>query len=193
MEKLFSVLFKILEYCTMTFYQNRTQDNTFGCRRKTIFKLFIFLCVLGGWCFVRQNYTNCKSFTTTHELIPEDWFDGNITKFQSKANIHNYVVLRKTTIEAHGDFSCSSSLKPRMCMYKVDTLLQAVQICNVYADVCVAFVLTKDMNIRLKHQVRQVNYDSQAATFVKNAFAPRIGDVPSTQLSRTAKTFKYVE
>lgn len=193
MEKFFSVLFKILEYCTMAFYQNRAQDNTFGCWRKTIFKLFIFLCVLGGWCFVRQNYTNCKSFTTTHELIPEDWFDGNITKFQSKANIHNYVVLRKTTIEAHGDFSCSSSLKPRMCMYKVDTLVQAVQICNVYADVCVAFVLTKDMNIRLKHQVRQVNYDSQAATFVKNAFAPRIGDVPSTQLSRTVKTFKRVD
>ena len=173
----------------MTFYQNRGQDNTFGCRRKTIFKLLIFLCVLGGWCFVRQNYTKCKSFTTTYESSPEDWFDGNITKFQNKANIYKYVVLRKTTIEAHDDFSCFSSLKPKMCLYKVDTLVQAVQICNVYGDVCVAFVLTRDMNIRLKHQVRRVNYDSQAVTFVKNAFAPRIGDVPSTsKLSRTANT-----
>lgn len=170
----------------MTFHQNRGQDNTFGCRRKTIFKFVVFLYVLGGWCFVRQNYTNCKSFTGTHESRPEDWFDGNITKFQNKATIYNYVVLRKTTIEAHGDFSCSSSLKPRMCMYKVDTLVQAVQICNVYADVCAAFVLTRDMNVRLKHQVRRVNYDSQAVTFVKDAFAPRIVDVPSTKLSRTA-------
>ena len=170
----------------MTFYQNRGQDNTFGCRRKTIFKLVIFLCVLGGWYFMRQNYTHSKSFTGMHESSPEDWFDGNITKFQNKANIYNYVVLRKTTIEVHGDFSCSSSLKPRMCVYKVDTLIQAVQICNVYADVCAAFVLTRDMNVRLKHQVRRVNYDSQAATFVKNAFAPRIWDVPSPKLSRTA-------
>lgn len=172
----------------MTFYQNRGQDNTFGCRRKTIFKLVVFLCVLGGWCFVRQNYTNSKSFTPTYESSPEDWFDGNVTKFQNKANIYNYVVLRKTTIEAYGDFSCSSSLKPRMCMYKVDTLVQAVQMCNVYADVCAAFVLSRDMNIRLKHQVRRVNYDSQAVTFVKNAFAPRIRDFPSTKLSRTANT-----
>ena len=30
------------------------------------------------------------------------------------------------------------------------------------------FVVTSDMNIRLKHQVRRLTYDSQAATFVKN-------------------------
>ena len=138
---------------------------------------------------MRQNYTNCKSVTATYESSPEDWFDGNITKFQNKANIYKYVVLRKTTIEAHDDFSCSSSLKPKMCMYKVDTLVQAVQICNVYGDVCVAFVLTRDMNIRLKHRVRRVNYDSQAVTFVKNAFVPRFGDLPSSsKLSRTANT-----
>lgn len=171
----------------MTFYQNRGQDTTFVCRRKIILKLVVFLCVLVGWCFVRQNYTNCKrsSSTELQDSSKEDWFDGNITEFQNKANIYSYVVLRKTTIESHGDFSCSSSIKPRMCMYKVETLVQAVQICNVYANVCAAFVLTRDMNVRLKHQVRRLNYDNQAVTFVKSAFVPRIGNVPSAKLFKT--------
>ena len=135
---------------------------------------------------MRQNYTNCKSSTELQDSNQEDWFDGNITEFQNKANIYNYVVLRKTTIEAHGDFSCSSSIKPRMCAFKVKTLVQAVQLCNVYADVCVAFVLTRDMNIRLKHQVRRLNYDNQAGTFVKSAFVPSIGSAPSFKLFKAA-------
>ena len=67
-------------------------------------------------------------------------------------------------------------------MFKVETLIQAVQICDVYADVCAAFVLTRDMNIRLKHQVRRVNYDSQAVTLVKSAFVPRIGQTQPPKL-----------
>ncbi len=173
----------------MTFYQNRGQDNTgFVCKRKIALKLVVFLCVLVGWFFVRQNYANCERSSTTElqDSSKDDWFDGNITEFQNKANIYNYVVLRKTTIEAHGDFSCSSSIKPKMCVYKVETLVQAVQICNVYADVCAAFVLTGDMNVRLKHQVRRLNYDNQAATLVKSAFVPRIGNVPSAKLFKAA-------
>lgn len=65
----------------MMFYQNCGQDNMFGCRRKIIFKFFIFFCVFGGWCFMRQNYINCKSFIIIYELSFEDWFDGNIIKF----------------------------------------------------------------------------------------------------------------
>ena len=140
-----------------------------------------------GWFFVRQSYTLCKISTELPDSSQEDWFDGNITEFQTEANIYNYVVLRKTTIESHGDFSCSSSIIPRTCAYKVETLLQAVQLCNAYLDVCVAFVLTKDMTIRLKHQVRRLNYDSQAVTFVKSSFVSRIGSVPS------AKSFKTTE
>ncbi len=172
----------------MTFYQNRGKDITFFCRRKTVLKLVVFLCILIGWCFVRQNYTNFKRFSTTElqDSSKDDWFDGNITEFQNKANIYNYVVLRKTTIEAHGDFSCSSSIKPKMCVYKVESLAQAVQKCNVYGDVCAAFVLTRDMNVQLKHQVRRLNYDNQAVTLVKSAFVSRIGNVPSPKLFKAA-------
>lgn len=136
---------------------------------------------------MRQNYMSCKTATGIHDSRLEDWFDGNITKFQNiAANVYDFVVLRKTTIESHGDFSCSSSEKPRMCAFKVDTLLQAVQICNVYAGVCAAFVLTRDMNVQLKHQVRRLNYDSQAVTFVKSAFVPRIGNTQAPKLFRAA-------
>lgn len=64
---------------------------------------------------------------------------------------------------------------------KVETLIQAVQMCNVYGDVCVGFVLTRDMNIRLKHQVKRLSFDSQAVTLVKSAFVPRFGQ---TQLPK---------
>ncbi len=171
----------------MTSYHNRGQDTTFVCKRKIVLTLVVFLCVLVGWCFVRQNYTNCERSTESEaDSSKEDWFDGNITEFQNKANIYNYVVIRKTTIEAHGDFSCSSSIKPKMCVYKVETLVQAVQKCNVYADVCAAFVLTRDMNVRLKHQVRRLNYDNQAVTLVKSAFVSRTGNVPSAKLFKAA-------
>lgn len=62
-----------------------------------------------------------------------------------------------------------------MCAFKVETLIEALQICNAYSDVCTGFVLTRDMNIRLKHQVRRLSYDNQAVTFVKTAFLSRIG------------------
>ena len=168
----------------MVFYQSRGQDKRFILRRKTIFKFIILLCVLGGWYTIRLSYTVCKNSAEKYDSEisrPEDWFDGNITRFQNKANLYNYVVLRKTTIDAYGDFSCSSSEKRRMCSFKVETLIQAVQMCNVYGDVCVGFVLTRDMNIRLKHQVKRLNFDSQAVTLVKSAFVPRFGQ---TQLPK---------
>ena len=163
----------------MTFYHKRGRDDIPLIRKKTIVKTFaVFFCVIGGYLFVRTNYTNCINTTgilNSSQSVDEDWFDGNITNFQNKADAYNYIVLRKTAIERYGDFSCQSSTKTGMCAFKVETLIEALQICNAYADVCTGFVLTRDMNIRLKHQVRQLSYDNQAVTFLKIAFLSRIG------------------
>ena len=102
--------------------------------------------------------------------IKEEWCEANITDFQLSFIANKYIVLRKTTVHGHGDFACSSSLKRGMCVFKIKTLTQAAKICNTYADVCKAFVLTKDMSIRLVHQVKRPTYDSQAALFVKREY-----------------------
>ena len=174
----------------MTFYQKLGKDDTPLLRRKTILKTFVFLIAVVGLFFIRKNFVNYKNTTEIHDSsnsFEEDWFDGNITNFQNKANVHNYIVLRKTTIPDHGDFLCSSSEKKGMCAFKVETLIHAVQICNVYSDICTGFVLTRDMNIRLKYQVRRLNYDSQAVTFVKSAFASRFGNAWLERLNCSAK------
>ena len=96
--------------------------------------------------------------------------------FQNKANAFEYIVLRKTTIEHYGDFSCYQSNTRGKCVFKVESLLEAVQICNAYADVCMRFVLTRDMDVYLKHQVRRLIFDKREVTFIKNAFLSKIGE-----------------
>ena len=164
----------------MSFYHKRGKDDVPLIRKKTIVKTFaVFFCVIGGgYLFVRTNYYNCIKTTgilNSSHSKEEDWFDANITNFQNKGDAHNYIVLRKTAIERYGDFSCQSSTKTGMCAFKVETLIEALQICNAYSDVCTGFELTRDMNIRLKHQARRLSYDNQAVTFVKTEFLSRIG------------------
>lgn len=164
----------------MTFYHNRGKDDTTGfARKKTTLRTFVvLLCFLGGLLFLGSNHMSCKDTAgklETRRNVEDDWFDGNITSFQNKADAYSYIVLRKTAIGRYGDFSCHSSQKKGMCAFKVETIIEAIQICNAYAEICTGFVLTKDMNIRLMHQVRRLSYNDQTVTFIKTAFVSRIG------------------
>ena len=163
----------------MTRYQDRGKDHVPVIRKKRIFKTFaVLMCVFGACLFLRQNNANCPCATEkldSSHSIDEDWFEGNITKFQTEANTYNYIVLRKTTVERYGDFSCHSSKTRGICAFNVSSLIEAIQICNAYADVCSGFALTRDMIARLKHQIRRLTYNKGEVTFIKNAFVARIG------------------
>ena len=150
--------------------------------RRRFLKTFVVLLLgLGGCLYVRRKDVNIRNYIgksdSTHS-IEEDWFERNITMFQNKANAFEYIVLRKTTIEHYGDFSCHPSNTRRKCTltFKVESLLEAIQICDAYADVCMGFVLTRDMNMHFKHQVRRLIYGRREVTFIKKAFLSKIGE-----------------
>ena len=152
----------------MVFNQDFWKNVKALLKLRTILKVVVFLCIaLGGWFCLALLCTDYSKSASSISSIKEEWFEANITDFQLSFIANKYIVLRKTTVHGHGDFACSSSVKRGMCAFKIKTLTQAAKICNTYADVCKAFVLTKDMSIRLVHQVKRPTYDSQAALFVK--------------------------
>ena len=148
-------------------------------RRRFLKTFVVVLFVLGGCLYLRRKNVNFRNYigkSDSSHSIEEDWFERNITMFQNKANALGYIVLRKATIEHYGDFSCHRSNTRRKCAFNVKSLLEAVQICNAYADVCMGFVLTRDMNMHLKHQIRRLIYGKREVTFIKNAFLSKIGE-----------------
>lgn len=81
--------------------------------RRRFLKTFVVLLLgLGGCLYVRRKDVNIRNYIgksdSTHSF-EEDWFERNITMFQNKANAFEYIVLRKTTIDHYGDFSCHRS------------------------------------------------------------------------------------
>ena len=128
----------------MSFYDKRGKDDVPLIRKKTIVKTFaVFFCVIGGYLFVRTNYSNYIKTTgilNSSHSKEEDWFDANITNFQKKADAHNYIVLRKTAIERYGDSLAKVQRKPEFvrsrsrrslkpCKSVMSTLMFARDLC----------------------------------------------------------------
>ena len=152
-------------------------------RKKVLF--FVVTCFIIGiltWMARKNKELTESSFDTFPKLrtkyisLEKDWFERNITRFekwQHKTNL-NFTLFRQATIKTEGDFSCSSSEVFGSCAFKVDRIIQGISLCNRYGPVCVGFVLTKGMKVYLKHRVRSLHFDNEAASFIRQSYLKKL-------------------
>ena len=114
-----------------------------------------------------------QKIRTNYLSTEKDWFEGNITSFEmwQKNTKFSFTVFRRSTVKTEGDFSCSSSEVAGSCAFKVDNIIQGVQLCNVYRQVCIGFVLTKGMKVYLKHKAKHLHYSNEAALFIRKSYS----------------------
>ncbi|XP_031556490.1 uncharacterized protein LOC116293225 [Actinia tenebrosa] len=147
--------------------------------------LLIFIFLVYHWIFSKLDKIHNLRRTPI-----EDAFNRRISLFMSYQGRNlNFTVFKRRALEGRvGDFSCSSSIHPSKCAFHVDNLIQAIQICKVYDDVCKGFVLTEEKGglvIYLKHDVARVHKSNDSALFVRTCFVPKEGFELMTNLDLT--------